>query len=106
MTHQRIFSRAQPSRQTSAPSRQWDFAVTHGVCQTARAGKTKLRGSLQDCPQRVNQARNPEEEAQDQIDDRGLGGFGLEINREWRNEQRDDDENDFVIHATEINDDR
>jgi hypothetical protein len=51
---------------------------------------------FQDRPERVNQAGQPEEKAQHNIDERGLHIVGLEVDRQRRDEDGEDDEQWFV----------
>ena len=56
--------------------------------------------SLQNRPERVNDAGNPEQETKHHVDDGAFAGTGLEINGQRRDEQRDDGENN-LIHAAQ-----
>jgi hypothetical protein len=60
--------------------------------------RARNNGSLQNRPERVNDAGNPEQEAEHHVDDGAFAGTGLEINGQRRDEQRDDGE-DNLIHA-------
>jgi hypothetical protein len=52
-------------------------------------------------PQRVDESGNPEKNAQHQVDQRGFDVARFEINRQRRDEDREDDQNNFA-HARRV----
>ncbi len=54
----------------------------------------------QHLPEGVDDARNPEKEAEDEVDEGVFAGVGLEIDRQRRNEDGKDDE-DNLVHAVQ-----
>src|SRR5262245_28673106 len=58
------------------------------------------RWLCQHFPDRMDYSRNPEQKAEEEVDDGVFARLGLQINRQRRNEDREDDKN-YLIHATQ-----